>query len=231
MINIIYIRTSTTEQNPENQLADCLSINKYGDYDVLPEEQSAWKDNIKKRPKFEEVCKLIRSNKVKHLIVWDFDRLYRNRIQFKAFLSLLKAHNVQLHSYRQQWIEDLHTIPAPWNEVVYDLMINIYGHIAEEESKKKSDRIKLAVRRKDNITLSYKGNKWGRKNISAQAINKIIELKDIGLTYRQISEKVRYVGKNGQMKNVSLALICKILKNPVYKLLPQNPILKTDTKS
>lgn len=131
----IYIRTSTKDQNPENQLKDCLSINKYGDYEKIEDKQSAWNDH-KEREGFEHLKQLIKTNKIEHLIVWDFDRIYRNRIRFKEFLTFLKAYKIQLHSFRQEWFEDLHKIPSPWNDIVYDLMINIYGHIAEEESKK-----------------------------------------------------------------------------------------------
>jgi hypothetical protein len=41
-------------------------------------------------------------------------------------------------------------------------MIQNEGEKAEEESKKKSDRVKLAVKQVNGVTKSYKGNKWGR---------------------------------------------------------------------
>lgn len=173
----IYIRTSTEDQNPENQLKDCLSINTYGEYLLFEDKQSAWKDNDRKG--FEDLNKLIKSNKLEHLIVWDFDRLFRNRKRFKEFLLLLKAYNVSLHSFRQAWLEEIYKIPSPWNDIVSDLMINIYGHIAEDESKRKSDRVKIAQRVKEGVTYSYKGNKWGRKSLSSQKRNKILELKDL----------------------------------------------------
>ena len=54
-MNIIHIRTSTEDQNPENQLKDCLSIYKeeWGEYKLFEEKQSAWKDNVT-REVFEE---------------------------------------------------------------------------------------------------------------------------------------------------------------------------------
>jgi DNA invertase Pin-like site-specific DNA recombinase len=173
----IYIRTSTEDQNPENQLKDCLSINTYGEYILFEDKQSAWKDS--NRPSFDSLTKLIKSNNIEHLIVWDFDRLFRNRKKFKEYLLLLKAYNVALHSYRQIWLEDIYKIPSPWNDIVSDLMINIYGHIAEDESKKKSERVKIAQRIKNGMTYSYKGNKWGRKNLSTQKYNKILELQNL----------------------------------------------------
>lgn len=186
---MIYIRTSTEEQNPENQLANCNSINTYGESEIFRDQQSAWKDNIQ-RDDFNRLKKEIKKGGRKHLITWDFDRLYRNRIKFKEFLSFLKAYDIQLHSFRQDWFEDLHKIPAPWNEIVMDLMINIYGHIAEDESKKKSDRVKLAVRKKDGKTFSYKGNKWGRKTLSTQKINRLKELSNSDMSMQQIADEI-----------------------------------------
>jgi len=55
----IYLRTSTQEQNPENQLKDCLSINRWGEYKLITEQQSAFKDHLD-RALFEELKKDIK---------------------------------------------------------------------------------------------------------------------------------------------------------------------------
>src|SRR6056297_3365852 len=133
---IIYIRVSTQEQHAENQLEACNSINDYGDAEILKDKQSAFKD-YKERPAFEKLKEKIKSGEVEHLVVFDFDRIYRNRKKFKQFLELLKGYDVKLHSYNQQWMENLNQIPSPWNDIVMDLMINIFGYLAEEESRKK----------------------------------------------------------------------------------------------
>jgi DNA invertase Pin-like site-specific DNA recombinase len=208
---MIYLRTSTEEQNPENQLKDCVSINHYGEHEVIEDKQSAWKDN--QREGFERLKELIKQGKVKHLIVWDFDRIYRNRIKFKEFLAFLKAYGVQLHSFRQDWIEDLHKIPSPWNEIVYDLMINIYGHLAEDDSKRKSQRVKIAVRREPGEpTKSYNGNVWGRKALNQDVIDKVLALHKQGMSVRDISKQVFYWDKSNNKKQVSSSTVHKFIK-------------------
>lgn len=199
--SIIYIRTSTEDQNPQNQIKDCETLLE-GEYELFEDKQSAFKDN-KDREGFEKAKKLMKSGKIKHFIVWDLDRIYRNRIKLKQFLEFLKIYGVKLHSFRQVWMEELHKVPEPWNEIVYDLMVNIYGYIGEDESKKKSDRVKLAVRKKKGITKSYKGNKWGRKAMHTNKINRIIKLGDEGKSYREIHllEKVS-IGKISQILSV-----------------------------
>lgn len=203
METVIYIRTSTEDQTPENQIKDCLSINKYGEYEIISDKQSAFKDNVE-RGGFNHLLALIKANKVKNLIVWDFDRIYRNRLKFKGFLALLKAYKVNLHSFRQDWIESIYNIPEPWNDIVSELMINIYGHIAEDESKKKSDRVKLAVRKKEGKTLSYKGKKWGRKSLSTVKKN---QLKDI--IKKNPKRSIRDMAKE---LNISTGVVHKYVK-------------------
>ncbi len=182
----IYIRTSTEEQNPKNQLKDCISITPSKKYLLFEEKQSAFKDT--NREQFNKVLALIKSRECSDLVVWDLDRVYRNRLKLKSFFELCKLYNCKIHSFRQAWLEDIHNTPEPWNDIIYDLMINILGWMAEDESKKKSDRVKAAVRNKDGKTISYKGNKWGRKQLSTFKINKIYELRKQGVSIRKIAE-------------------------------------------
>lgn len=211
---VIYNRTSTDDQNPENQLKDCISINHYGDYIILQDKASAWKDTSE-REDFDKLKKMIRAGEVSHLIVWDFDRLYRNRAMFKEFLQFLHAYKVKLHSYRQTWIEEINKIPAPWNDIVYSLLIDIFGWLAEEESKKKSERVKSAVRRGDKGTVSYKGNRWGRKPIPESTIKQVLELHKQGLSLRAIKKEAYYYTNSNNKKYVSLGLVHKILKENI----------------
>jgi len=206
----IYIRTSTEEQNPQLQLNDCISINKYGEYEVVEEKQSAWND--KDRQKFEEIRKLIKQRKIKHLICWDLDRLYRNRIKLIAFFKLCKLYGCKIHSFRQEWLEQLNDMPEPFGEMVHDMMIQIMGWMGEDDSKKKSDRIKSAVRKKEGKpTKSYKGNTWGRKGLSKNTKKEILEQHRIGKSIREIADSVWYWDKNRNEKFVSKSAVHKTL--------------------
>jgi len=201
MKEAIYIRTSTTEQNPDNQLHDCITLSK-GEYEIYKDQQSAWKDN-KERFGFERLKKDIQNRNINVLIVWDLDRLYRNRLKLKDFLQFCKLYKCGLLSYRQSFLNNIIAMPEPFNDMMFDFMINWFGWLAEDESKKKSDRVKIAVRKKDGITLSYKGNKWGRKNVSSQKVNKILECLN-----RNPKPSMRIIA---QEVNCSLGLVHKII--------------------
>ncbi|GAI37716.1 unnamed protein product, partial [marine sediment metagenome] len=125
----------------------------------------------------------------------------------------------KIYSYRQQFLEDINKAPAPWNEMLFDNLIFILGWISEEESLKKSERIISAVRKKDsegNVikAISYKGNKWGRKEIkNKEMITDILALHKQGLSLKVISQRVQYNDKNNNKVNPSVSLVWKIIKN------------------
>ena len=170
----IYIRTSTEEQNPENQVESCKSMSD-GEFTIYRDQQSAWKEE-KERENFEILKKGIKAGKYQNLYVWDLDRIYRDRKKLIGFFAFCKMYNCKIHSFRQRWLEDLNKMPPPFDEIVHNLMLQIMGWLAEEESQKKSDRVKLAMRRKNGVLYSYKGAKWGKKGLSAQKKNLIAKL-------------------------------------------------------
>ena len=204
----IYIRTSTQEQEPENQIKDCESL-AGKDYTLYEEKQSAWKDD-KEREVFENLKKDIKSGKVQILYVWDLDRLYRNRKKLIELFEFLKIYKCKIQSFRQQWLNELNSMPEPFNEIMHSLMLQIMGWIAEEESTKKSQRIKLAVKKINGITVSYKDNKWGRRALKLEP--KILELYKNGKSLREIAKEVYYNDHNNTKKFVSLGYVHKIIR-------------------
>jgi len=209
-MNISYIRTSTKEQEPELQIADIKKLCPECNLIFYKEKLSAWKENVK-RPVFSDVLSLIKTGKVRKLYVWDLDRIFRNRLRLKEFFLLCKIHNTKIHSVNQAWLSEVNSIPPPFNDMVFDL-INLFGWIGEEESSKKSLRIKNAVVRKgDSLAISYKGNKWGRKAFPKQTINRILELAGTGASIREIANQITVFDKNRNEKKISKSAVHKIL--------------------
>src|SRR3989344_5047259 len=99
---IIYLRTSTEEQNPQNQLEACEQLTQklsLKDYDVFEDKVSGWKELERKN--FNEIKKAIEKAQVKYLICWDLDRLYRNRKKLIEFFELCKIYNCKIYSVRR----------------------------------------------------------------------------------------------------------------------------------
>jgi len=199
-MKIIYIRTSTLEQNPENQLADCKKL-VTGDYEVLQEQQSAYKD--KDRPKFENIKQRIKKGEVKELICWDWDRLFRNRKKLKEFFQFCKIYKCQIHSFRQQFFEDFYKIPSPFDEIIQELILNLMGWMAEDESKKKSERVRIAFKNSNK--------RWGRKPLE-NVESRVIELHKQGKSIREISCLVHYWDGQRNKKFISKSAVHKIIQ-------------------
>jgi len=206
----IYIRTSTEEQTPEIQLGDISTLIPLEDAIVFTEQLSAWKESTI-RPEFEKLKALIKRRNVETIYVWSLDRLFRNRKRLVEFLSFCKNYDVSVVSYNQKWLSAIQQMEQPWNEIVYDLMLQVVGWIAEDESKLKSNRVRMAVRKSDKGTYSYKGKRWGRKPLPKQTVNRVLEEYNLGKTIRQIAKSVRVYDKNNKEKNISIGAVHKII--------------------
>lgn len=206
MTTAIYIRTSTKEQTPELQLRDIKTITNTDQYKIYIDKQSAWND-LKEREQFNKLKKDIKYKRIKHLIVWDLDRIYRNRKNLIDFFRYCNHYKCIIESYRQQWLNELKTIPPPFDEIVYNLMLQIMGWISEEESTKKSQRVKLAITKKDNKTYSKYGKKWGRKTLSTQKQNQL-------KTYiiDNPKDSIRTIAKNLNLKPSTVHKYLMIIK-------------------
>jgi DNA invertase Pin-like site-specific DNA recombinase len=214
-MNIIYIRTSTEDQEPENQIKSCENLFNE-EYELFQDKQSAFKDN-KEREGFEKAKKLIKLGKVSRFIVWDWDRIFRNQKKLVEFFKFCEVYKCQIHSVNQQYFDDFYKIPAPFDEIVSNLVLNLMGWLAEDESKKKSDRVKLAVRKREGKpTKSYKGNKWGRKSMHTNKTNRIKKLREEGLSYREIADKENVsIGKISQILSVHKSSLKNKEKKPI----------------
>lgn len=209
MTNTAYIRCSTLEQEPELQIKDIKTICEQP-FELYKENQSAWAENTI-RPVFSSIISLIKKRKISNLYVWDLDRIYRNRKRLQEFFILCKTYDCKVHSYRQNWLEDINSIPAPFNEIVFDLLINITGWMGQDESQKKSERVKMAVKKRSNGTFSYKGNKWGRKALPKQTIDRVLEFHQQGKSIREIASLVKIYDKHNNGKQISKSAVHKIL--------------------
>lgn len=201
---IIYLRTSTEEQSPENQLADCKDLCKkigIDSYDIYEEKRSAWKDD-NKRDKFNEILRLVKKGKLSNFVVWDLDRIYRNRRKQVSFFKLCQTFKCNIYSHRQPFLETFANVPEPWDEIMRDMLVQVMGWMAEEESKKRSDRVRAAYKNRKQ--------KWGRKPLE-NVESTVIELHNQGKSIREIASEVHYWDKTRNKKFVSKSAVHKII--------------------
>jgi len=207
----IYIRTSTTEQNPDLQLKDCKDYCKrrgWKDYDIYKEHISGYKDIH--RPERERIIQGIKRYEINHIVVWALDRWVRNREKLIEDITNITNRNAEIHSVKEEWLESVN-IEGPLGKTIQEFLLGIVGSLAEMESSIKSERIKSAVRTKEGVTRSYKGKKWGRRNLTSRIKEEVIKLHNDGHSMREISKVVIRYDKNQNEKNISLGAVHKIL--------------------
>ena len=225
---IIYLRTSTKDQNPELQKDQCIEFCKQRgieSIEIVSEQGSAYKID-KKREKWEYVLKRAKEEKL-NIILWKYDRAFRNREEFYKLMKVMfEVHGIKIYSVTEPSILVIWDMFGKTNtgnpivdemmngqlKLMWNFMIQMAGEQAEEESRKKSQRVKLAVRKTDGVTKSYKGNKWGHHSLSKEVDKNIIELSKEGKSYRKICEEVFYWDKSRNKRFVSLGYVHKILK-------------------
>jgi DNA invertase Pin-like site-specific DNA recombinase len=235
---IVYLRTSTKEQNPELQRKDCIEFcNRIGleVVEVVVEQGSAYKLE-KVRPLWESVIKRAKNEKL-DIVLWRYDRAFRNRAEFFSFMKVMfevyktKVYSVTEPSIMSFWnmIESSHSDNIVFNELlngifraIWDFMIQQAGEEAEGESRKKSERVKLAVRKDGGVTTSYKGNKWGRKTKLSKLDGEIVELYKQGKTMREITKEVYYWDTANHKKFVSLGYVHKAVQESSSKNVQEN---------
>ena len=120
---IIYCRTSKTDQNPENQKLElenyCEAMNY--DYTTVEEQESTRKTRPIKNQIFQDSI----ARKYDMILIWKLDRWARSLQELINDLNILKQHNVQFFSLK----DNIKLDENPSNM----LMIHILGAFAEFE--------------------------------------------------------------------------------------------------
>lgn len=224
---IIYNRTSTKDQNPQLQLKDCQDFAKEKSLvviSIIEEQASAYKG---KQQEWNKVVDLAKEHEA-DIILWRYDRAFRNRKEFYEFMrTMFEVYGIKVYSVKEPSILTLWELMSKTEiddpvvselvkgivKEIWKYLIQISGEQAEEESRKKGERVRLAVVKKDGEqTLSYKGNTWGRKPIQKKAIDEVIELHKQGLSIRKIAKQVHYYDSNRNKKLLGISTVHKILK-------------------
>lgn len=219
---VAYLRVSTDEQDESTQINPICNkfFLKEKDLIIISEKVSAWnqeKEHL--RDGFLTLKKLVTARKISEIYVFDIDRLYRNRKKLVEFYTYCKFYDVRIFSSNQEYLNKLVNIEMPVGlefigEQIFNNTLNLIAWLSEDESTKKSNRIKSKVRTKKGKTISVYGKQWGRKGLSKQTIKKVLQLKEENpnMSIREIASQSFYYNKNNDKKNLSKSAVHKIIK-------------------
>jgi len=232
---IVYLRTSTQEQNPQLQEKTCREFAESKGLEIVDVISEKGKSAYKlQQEKWKEVVEKAKTQNL-NIILWKYDRAFRRRKEFYLFMrEMFEYHGIKVYSATEQSILTLWEMIDSFNSVKDEAMRNFLqgiikeiwkfniqqaGEQAEEESRNKGLRVKNAVRKNNGKTYSYKGKAWGRKKeISKNVVNEVLKMYERGHSLREIADSVYYNDKNRNKKFLSKSAVHKIIKlnNPQY---------------
>lgn len=175
-LDIVYLRVSTNDKGQEekDQLPDIINSFSLIEKNclIIEAKESAYQESKQERRILNTIIRpLIEleefENVNKSVYIWDLDRLYRNQERQIEFIMNINKNNCIVLSYRQKFLRQLKEAHNGIGKAMYNFMIEVLAWQAEDESKKKADRLKKSLKTKDNRTYSNKNNLYGRKLIKS----------------------------------------------------------------
>jgi len=175
----LYVRVSTKGQHTSNQLNElkelCTRFN-YEIVDIYEETVSGTKNN-EDRSEFSRLIRDVKRKRFDMVLCWSLDRLGRKTSELLKFLTLLEDYGVGLYC----WKQGINT-----SDAMGRMFFQFVSVMSEYENSIRKERQIVGIERLKSQGKKYGGNDF----ISDEIKEKVIQLKQSGLSYRKIKEQV-----------------------------------------
>ncbi len=190
----LYLRVSTEDQDLAGQERDLRTEAERRGWSVC----ATWAEKVSgtgkvERKEYERLLSDARrpDRSWSHLLVWSLDRWSREERFSRAVATIeeLESLGVRFHSLREPMLDSSEDgIP----NMGRDLLRAILPVIAAFESRRKSERVRVAMREiKEGRRKTRSGRPPGRpRRVTPEKREAILRLKAQGLTYRVIAQRV-----------------------------------------
>ncbi len=187
----LYVRVSTKQQHTSNQLTELKELCNRFDYEIVDiyEETVSGTKNNEDRTEFNRLIKDVKRKRFDMVLVWSLDRLGRKTSELLKFLTLLEDYSVGLYC----WKQGINT-----SDAMGRMFFQFVSVMSEYENSIRKERQLVGIDRLKSQGKKYGGNDF----ISDEIKQKVIDLKQQGLSYRKIKEHV----------DISLSSISLIVK-------------------
>jgi len=174
----LYARVSRHEQSCERQLIELRELCENHNYTIIEEYVDEGISGGKKsRPSLDKMLKDAMSRKFTMVITLELSRLGRSVQNMCEISSLLKSKKIDLFIKNQN---------VDTSKIVGDFFFNIMNSVSQYEKDLIAERIVSGLK-----TARLKGRIGGKKPISKDIENKIIEMKQSGLSFRKIKSELK----------------------------------------
>ncbi len=220
-----YARVSTDSDEQENSLQNQKSF-----FEEMIQKNTAWEfvdgyvdegitgTSVKHRKAFLRMIEDAKKGKFQLVLTKEVSRFARDTVDSLQYTRLLLDHGVGVFFLN----DNINTLDSDG-----ELRLTIMASIAQDESRKISERIRFGYRKSisegkiiGNAPLGYRKNNKGLEIIEEEAVivRKIFELYNSGLGFRLVSDKLADMGYFASSGNkYSTSVISSIIRNPKYK--------------
>ena len=188
----LYARVSTLDkgQDPETQLIQLREYAKRRNFEIIGEFIDYASGTSEERKQYKLMMEVAKKRKIDVVLVWRYDRFARSTQALVNALKEFKNLGIDFISYQ----ENIDTT-TPTGELIFHVMASL----AQFESSLISERVKAGMQR-----AKAQGKNISRPKLAKNKLNRIMELKEQGLSMNQISIQsgvaygtvYNYLGKN-----------------------------------
>ena len=176
MNTAMYCRVSTTDQTTANQRLELEQVADRMGWTITQTFADVISGAKAKRPGLDALMLAVARKEVDMVMVWDVSRLGRSLQHLVTLLEEFHAKKVELY-FHQQGIDTT----TPSGKAMFGMM----GVFAEFERGMIQERVKAGLNR-----AKAQGKRLGRPPVPTIQIERIKQLRDDGLSYRKIAQKV-----------------------------------------
>ena len=194
----IYVRVSTTDQDPEMQLLDLRRYVQQRGFYVYQEYVDVGISGTKtNRPALDALMDAARKRLFDVVLVWRFDRFARSTKHLVDALHEFRSLNIDFISYQEA---------IDTSSPIGEAMFTIISAMAKLERDIIVERVKAGMRK-----AKEQGKRIGRPKAVVD-VDKILSLRRQGLSLQAIADRVKYKDGKGRWRNISKGKVHRILQ-------------------
>jgi len=182
---LIYGRISTQSQDYDNQLLQLRKFAKEKSWVIVDEitDIASGGKSSKERQGLNRVFQLAHKKQFDILLFWSLDRLSREGTrQTIEYLTRLDEYGIEFYSFAEPFLTNIGFLK--------DAIISLLACLAKQEKIRISERTKAGLQR----TVRVNGTKLGRPKTSKDKIKRAVKLREQGLSFSAIGEKMGVTG-------------------------------------
>ncbi len=229
----IYLRVSTEDQHPQNQIADVKRLAEALHYRIVEIYVDRESGQYSDRKEFQRMMADAEAGKFQMLFIWALDRFSREGIKATLIhIERMKELGVSIKSYQEQWLDTT-------NEGIWQLLVSVLSYAAKEELKRLRERSIAGKKtrlsegkiigccppygyryihrdKEKGIDTHFEVDEY-EASIVRLIFDLYLDLESIFLVAKELKKRgIKTRGRNGEPRYFQTSTVSRILKREAY---------------